>query len=264
MPWEWHEPLFQQARELQLDIFSSAYDATAVDFLQELDVPAFKIASFENVDLDLIRKAAATGKPLIISTGMATLVEIHEAVAAARSEGTGAIALLKCTSAYPAPPAEMNLLTIPHMAQAFGVPVGLSDHTLGIAIPVAAVTLGACIVEKHICLSRDEPGPDSGFSLEPSEFSDMVEALRTAEVACGTVRYRAAAAEQGNITFRRSLFVTADVRAGEPFTAANLRSIRPGHGLPPKHLEMILGRRAARDIEAGTPFDWELLWPPTE
>jgi N-acetylneuraminate synthase len=256
-PWEWHAALFARARELGLLAFSTPFDPTAVDFLESLDVPAYKVASFEIVDLPLVEKIARTGKPMIISTGMATLAEIDEAVQAARRAGAGEIALLKCSSAYPASPAEMNLSTIPHLAEAFGVPVGLSDHTLGVAVPVAAVALGACIIEKHLALSRSMPGPDVAFSLEPEEFREMVEAVRTAQKAVGRVDYGVSPREAASRAFRRSLFIVKDVRGGEPLTAENVRSVRPADGLPPKHLAQVLGRRAARDLKAGTPLCWE-------
>ena len=259
MPWEWQPKLKKIADEIGIELFSTAYDPTAVDFLEEMGVPVHKVASFEIVDIPLIERMARTGKPLIISTGMATLGEIEEAVQAAQRAGATQIALLKCTSAYPAPPEEMNLRTIPHLAEAFGVPVGLSDHTLGIAVPVAAVALGACIVEKHFTLSRDVPGPDSAFSLEPHEFKAMVEAIRTAEKALGEVRYEVGEQEAKSRVFRRSLFVVKDVKAGEVFTEENVRSIRPGYGLPPKFLKEVLGRRAARDIKRGTPLEWGLI-----
>lgn len=258
-PWEWQPRLKQVAEEIGLDFFSTAFDPTAVDFLEEMGVPAHKVASFEIVDIPLIEKMARTGKPVIISTGMATLAEIDEAVQAARSAGAGQIALLKCTSAYPASPEEMNLRTIPHMAETFGVPVGISDHTLGIAVPVAAVALGACIVEKHFTLSRDIPSPDSAFSLEPQEFKAMVQAIRETEKALGKVRYGASDKETKSLVFRRSLFVVKDMKAGEIFTEENVRSIRPGHGLPPKFLKDVLGRRASHDITRGTPLRWELI-----
>lgn len=258
-PWEWLPKLKQVAEELGLVFFSTAFDPQAVDFLEQIQVPVHKIASFEIVDIPLIEKAAQTGKPLIISTGMATLGEIEEAVQAARKGGAGQIALLKCVSAYPAPPEEMNLRTIPHLAQAFGLPVGLSDHTLGIAAPVAAVALGACMVEKHLTLSRDIPGPDTGFSLEPHEFRAMVEAVREAEKALGQVSYQVTGQEAKSLIFRRSLFVVRDMKAGDEFTGDNVRSIRPAHGLPPKFLKDILGRRAAHDISRGTPLGWDVI-----
>jgi pseudaminic acid synthase len=259
MPWEWQPKLKEIADEIGIDLFSTAFDPTAVDFLEQMGVPVHKVASFEIVDIPLIEKMARTGKPLIISTGMATLGEIEEAVQAARRAGATQIALLKCTSAYPAPPEEMNLRTIPHLAEAFGVPVGLSDHTLGIAVPVAAVALGACIVEKHFTLSRDIGGPDSAFSLEPHEFKAMVEAIRTVEKALGKVHYGITEQEAKSRVFRRSLFVVKDMKAGEMFTEENVRSIRPGHGLHPRHLNDVLGRRAAQDIKRGTPLSWELI-----
>ena len=258
-PWEWQPKLKTIANDLGMDLFSSAFDETAVDFLESMNVPVHKVASFELVDIALIQKMARTGKPLILSTGMATLEEIEEAVTAARAAGATQIALLKCTSAYPAAPEEMNLQTIPHLAKKFGVPVGLSDHTMGIAVPVAAVAVGACLVEKHFTLSRSVPGPDSAFSLEPQEFKAMVEEVRFAEKALGTVHYAATEREASSLVFRRSLFVVQDMKAGEVFTSENVRSIRPGHGLHPRHLREVVGRRAGRDIERGTPLSWELV-----
>jgi pseudaminic acid synthase len=258
-PWEWQPKLKEVAQEVGLELFSTPFDHTAVDFLEKMDVPAYKIASFELVDLPLIRRVARTGKPLIMSTGMATLAEIDEAVQMARGAGATQMALLKCTSAYPAPPEEMNLRTIPHLWQAFHLPVGLSDHTLGISVAVAAVTLGACIVEKHFTLSRSIPGPDNAFSLEPGEFKAMVEAVRLAEKACGSVSYEATAHEAMSRVFRRSLFVVKDMKAGEVFTQDNVRSIRPGHGLHPRFLDTVYGRRAAGAIERGTPLTWDLI-----
>ncbi|HLN59695.1 MAG TPA: pseudaminic acid synthase [Thermoanaerobaculia bacterium] len=258
-PWEWHAPLRQLARDLGLDLFSTPFDADAVAFLLKLDVPVLKIASFECVDIPLVRRAAQTGKPMILSTGMASLAEIKEAVGAVREAGGTELALLKCVSAYPAPAAEMNLRTIPDLASTFGTPVGLSDHTLGIAVAVAAVTLGASIVEKHLTLSRADGGPDSAFSLEPEEFRQMVEAIRTAEASLGEVSYRSSEAEEKSRAFRRSLFVVETVRAGALFNEKNVRSIRPADGLHPRHLTDILGRRARIDIERGTPLSWNLV-----
>jgi len=258
-PWEWQPRLKKVAEDLGMDLFSSAFDFTAVDFLEQMGVPAHKVASFELVDLPLIQRMARTGKPLIISTGMASLEEIEEALQTARAAGATQIALLKCTSAYPAPAEEMNLRTIPEMARQFGVPVGLSDHTMGIAAPVAAVALGACIIEKHLTLSRATPGPDSGFSLEPQEFKAMVEAVRTAEKALGEVHYGLSSKEESSRVFRRSLFVVQDVKRGETFTPENVRSIRPGYGLHTRHLGEVLGKRAVRDIERGTPLSWDLV-----
>jgi len=260
-PWEWQPRLKQVANDLGLDLFSSPFDATAVDFLEKMDVPAHKLASFELVDIPLIQKMARTSKPLIMSTGMATMEEIEEAVQTARQAGATQIALLKCTSAYPALPEEMHLRTIPELSQRFGVPVGLSDHTMGAAVPVAAVALGACIVEKHLTLSRSEPGPDSAFSLEPHEFKAMVDAVRVAERALGEVHFGFGAKEASSRVFRRSLFVVQDLKCGELFTAENVRSIRPGYGLHTRHLAEILGRHAARDIERGTPLSWDLVKP---
>lgn len=258
-PWEWQPRLKAVAEEIGLHLFSSPFDATAVDFLETMNVPAYKIASFELVDIPLIQRVARTGKPLILSTGMATLAEIEDAVGAAREAGATQVALLKCNSAYPAPPEGMNLRTIPDLAARFGVPVGLSDHTLDLAVPITAVALGACIIEKHFTLSRDVPGPDSAFSLEPSEFRAMVDAIRTAEKALGTVQYGVSAEEEKSVVFRRSLFVVEDVRAGETFTEKNVRSIRPGDGLPPKHLPDVLGKYAKTDISRGTPLSWDNL-----
>ena len=258
-PWEWQPKLKRAAEELGMQCFSSAFDESAVDFLERMQVPAHKVASFELVDLPLIRKMAATGKPLIMSTGMATLEEIEEAIRTAREAGAKSIALLKCSSAYPAPPAEMNLRTIPELERRFSVPVGLSDHTLGIAVPVAAVSLGACIIEKHLTLSRTDGGPDSSFSLEPAEFKAMVDAVHTAEKALGEVHFGVSENEGRSRIFRRSLFVVHDIKKGEPFTAENVRSIRPGNGLHTRHLGEVLGKAAARDIARGTPLSWELV-----
>lgn len=259
MPWEWQPRLKEIANDMGLELFSTAFDPTAVDFLEEMNVPVHKVASFEIVDIPLIEKMAKTGKPLIISTGMATLAEIDEAVTAAKGAGATQIALLKCNSAYPAPPEEMNLRTIPHMAEGFGVPVGLSDHTLGIEVPVAAVAVGACIIEKHFTLSRDIPSPDRAFSIEPHELKALVDAIRTAEKALGRVYYGVSEKETQSRVFRRSLFVVKDMKAGETFTEENVRSIRPGYGLPPKFLKEVLGRKSARDIKCGTPLLWDCI-----
>ena len=258
-PWDWQPKLKTVADEIGIDCFSSPFDETAVDFLEEMNVPAHKIASFEMIDHGLLRKVAATGKPIIMSTGMATLGEIEESVNVLRENGASEIALLKCTSAYPALPEEMNLRTIPHLAEAFAVVAGLSDHTLGYNVPVAAVALGARIIEKHFTLSRDLPGPDTAFSLEPEEFRQMVEAVRTTEKALGSVSYGVNEKEAKSRIFRRSLFAVEDVKAGEEFTGRNVRSIRPGYGLAPKYLGEVLNRRASRDIKRGTPLDWDLI-----
>lgn len=259
MPWEWHAPLQAEAHALGMDFFSSPFDHAAVDLLETLNVPAYKIASFEIVDLPLIRRAAQTGKPLIISTGMASEAEIGEALDTAHSAGADSVALLKCTSAYPAPPGEMNLRAIQRLAQTFGVPVGLSDHSMDVAVPVAAVALGAGIVEKHLTLSRALPGPDSAFSLEPVEFKAMVDAIRVTEQALGGDQLGVGVQEAANHAFRRSLFVVQDIRAGERFTEANVRIIRPGHGLAPRHIEEVLGQTATRDLARGTPLQWEMV-----
>ena len=258
-PWEWQPKLKRVADELGLALFSSPFDATAVDFLENMNVPAYKLASCELVDLPLIEKMARTRRPLIISTGMATIDEIEEALQAARGAGATQIALLKCTSAYPALPEEMNLRTISELGRRFEVPVGLSDHTTGIAVPVAAVALGACIVEKHLTLSRSFKGPDAEFSLEPAEFRELVEAIRATERALGKVYFGAATHEESSRRFRRSLFVVEDVRPGDVFNTSNVRSIRPGHGLHTRYLPEILGKRATRRIERGTPLSWDLI-----
>lgn len=255
-PWEWHAPLMQSASDLGLHCFSSPFDDSAVDFLERLGAPAYKIASFELGDLALIRRAAATGKPLIMSTGMASKAEIAEAVSAARAAGATSVALLKCTSAYPSPPEQMNLRMIPALAEEFGVPVGLSDHSLDLAVAVTAVALGACIIEKHLTLRRADGGPDAGFSLEPEEFADMVRSVRLAEQAMGGVQYGPSESEQASRVFRRSLFVVRDVHAGQSLSNEDVRAIRPGYGLAPKHLDRVLGRAAAMDIERGTPLEW--------
>lgn len=256
-PWEWQPKLKAEAEKLGMDCFSTPFDDTAVDFLEGLNVPAHKIASFELVDTELLKKVAATGKPVIMSTGMATLAEIDEAVRMLREAGCTQLALLKCTSAYPSLPEDMNLRTIPHLSEAFQVPVGLSDHTLGIAVPVAAVAVGACIIEKHLTLRRGGGGPDAAFSLEPAEFCAMVDAVRVAERALGKVRYEMSENEQASRVFRRSLFVVKDTNAGEEFTRKNVRSIRPGHGLLPKFIDEVLGNAATIDIAKGTPLKME-------
>ena len=258
-PWEWQPKLKKIANDLGMDLFSAPFDKTAVDFLEKMNVPAYKIASFELVDIPLIRYVAKTGKPMIISTGMATLAEIDEAVTAAREAGCKELGLLKCTSAYPAKPEEMNLRTVPHMAEAFCAPVGLSDHTLGIAVPVAAVALGACIIEKHFTLSRNIPGPDSSFSLEPHEFKAMVDAIRTTEKVLGEVQYKVTEREFASRVFRRSLFIVKDMKAGDEFTEENVRSIRPGCGLLPKNMKTLLGKKVIRDVKKGSPLICDLI-----
>lgn len=259
MPWEWQPKLKKIADDLDIDLFSTPFDKSAVDFLEKMEVPAYKVASFELVDIPLIEYIASKGKPMILSTGMANIAEIREAIQAAQGAGASQICLLKCTSAYPALPEDMNLQTIPHLATLLGVPVGLSDHTLGIEVPIAAVALGACIIEKHFTLSRDIPGPDSAFSLEPHELKAMVKAIRTVEQAIGEVRIASVEKEYKISAYRRSLFVVKDMKAGEIFTEDNVRSIRPGYGLHPRHLKEVIGKRAAKDIRQGTPLSWNLI-----
>ncbi|QJB58056.1 pseudaminic acid synthase [Pseudodesulfovibrio sp. zrk46] len=258
-PWEWHPKLKKVADELGLLFFSTPFDHTAVDFLEELDVPCHKVASFELVDIPLIRKIASTGKPVIMSTGMATEAEIEEAVAAFKEAGGTEMALLKCTSAYPAPPEEMNLLTIPYLAKKYDVVAGLSDHTMGIEMPIAAVALGGRVIEKHFCLNRSEDGPDTSFSLEPHEFKAMVEGVRNVEKALGSVHFELTEKQKSSVVFRRSLFVVKDIAKGEPLTTENIRSIRPGNGLHTRHLEEVIGKTAVVDIAKGTPLQWDLL-----
>jgi N-acetylneuraminate synthase len=253
-PWEWQPILKAEAEKLGMHCFSTPFDGTAVSFLESLHVPAYKVASFELVDTELLRMVAATGKPVILSTGMASLAEIDEAVRCLREAGCRELALLKCTSAYPSLPEEMDLRTIPHLAEAFSVPAGLSDHTMGSAVAVAAVALGACIVEKHLTLRRSDGGPDAAFSMEPDEFREMTEAIRTVERALGRVNYHVTEREAASRMFRRSLFVVRDIKAGEVFSRDNVRSIRPGMGLAVSHLERILGKRSTADLERGTPL----------
>jgi N-acetylneuraminate synthase len=257
-PWEWHAPLKKLAGSLGIALFSSPFDATAVDFLEKLGMPAYKIASFENGDIPLIRKVARTGKPVILSTGTATTKEIDEAVRTLKS-ARAKFALLKCVSAYPAPESEMNLRAIPALAARHGVPVGLSDHTLGATTAVAAAALGACVLEKHLILSRKSGGPDAPFSMEPAEFKDMVRAIRSAEAALGDGRLGPAPSETPSRAFRRSLFVVKDMEPGEKLTPGNLRAIRPGNGLPPREYDAALGRRAKKAIKRGTPLSWDLV-----
>lgn len=258
-PWDWHEAIFQRCKDLRVECFSSPFDAKAVDFLEELGAPAYKIASFENIDLPLIEKVARTGKPLIISTGMATVAELGEAVQVAKGAGCEELILLKCTSNYPASPEDTNLLTIPHMRDLFGVQVGLSDHTLGIGVPVASVALGATLVEKHFTLSREEGGVDSAFSLEPQELRALVEESERAWQAVGHVSYGPMPDEVPSLKFRRSLYITKDLPEGAVLTLDNFRAIRPGLGLPPKELERVLGMRLTKAAKRGTPVTWELL-----
>ena len=255
-PWDWHRPLFDHARELGITIFSSPFDSTAVDLLEDLGAPAYKIASFEAVDLPLIRYAAGTGKPMIISTGMADADEIAEAVAAARDGGCSELALLHCVSGYPAPPADYNLRTIKDIAERFGVVVGLSDHTLDQATAIASVALGASIIEKHVTTDRSRGGPDDSFSIEEHELLALCRDAKTAWSAIGSVDYGRKSSESGNVQFRRSLYFVADVPAGTAVAAEHIRSVRPGFGLPPKHLDELIGRTLARDVAFGQPVQW--------
>lgn len=258
-PWEWHRPIMKKAEALGLHCFSSPFDDTAVDFLSSLDVPVYKIASFENTDLPLIRKVAATGRPMIISTGMASAAEIDEAVRTARGAGCQQIVLLKCTSTYPATPENTNIRTIANMRETFGCEVGLSDHTMGTGVAVASVAFGACVIEKHFTLRRADGGVDSSFSLEPQEFAQLRVESERAWQALGRVSYGGTKAEENSLAFRRSIYIAKDVSAGDVLTRENLRCVRPGLGLPPKFYELLLGRRVHADAKAGTPMDWQLL-----
>lgn len=258
-PWEWHAPIMKRAGELGLLCFSSPFDETAVDFLETLNVPAYKIASFENNHLPLIRKVAATGKPIIMSTGMASIAELDEAVTTARAAGCTQLILLKCTSTYPATPQNSNVLTIPHMRTLFGCEVGLSDHTMGVGVAVAAVAHGATVVEKHFTLRRADGGVDSAFSLEPEELRALVVETERAWQGLGHVAYGPTDAERPSLAYRRSLYVAQDIRAGEVFTPANLRVVRPGKGLHPRFYEQVLGKRVARDAAVGDPVSWDLI-----
>ena len=258
-PWEWHEELFAKGREIGLTVFSTPFDNTAVDFLEALDTPVYKIASFEAADLPLVDRVCRTGKPVIISTGMATRKEIAETLAVARNAGCEDLVLLHCVSAYPAAAEDYNLKSIPEMAEAFGVSIGLSDHTIGSEAAIAAVTLGAVMVEKHLTLRRADGGPDSGFSSEPGEFSTLCASLRTAWGALKRPDEERPTAEAPNLIFRRSVYAVQDIAKGEPLTVANIRSIRPGFGLPPKEYPDLLGRRTRVAIERGTPLSWDLI-----
>ena len=258
-PFEWHETLFRRARELGVTLFSSPFDESAVDLLDDLGAPAYKIASFEAIDLPLVAYVASKRKPMIISTGMANLQEIGEALRTARENGCEQIALLHCVSSYPAPDEQSNVRTVPDLAERFGVVSGLSDHTFGSAVAVASIALGGCVVEKHFTLRRADGGPDSAFSLEPEEFTALVEDCKRAWRALGRATYDLQGSEKGSLAFRRSIYVVRDIAAGEELTRGNVRSIRPGYGLPPKHLPEVLGRRAARDLKRGEPLDWPSL-----
>ncbi|MCB1466827.1 MAG: pseudaminic acid synthase [Rhizobiaceae bacterium] len=258
-PWEWHAPILERAKALGMACFSSPFDETAVDFLAELDVPAYKIASFENNHLPLIRKVAATGKPIVISTGMATIAELDEAVRTAREAGCRDIVLLKCTSTYPSTPENTNVLTIPHMRDLFGCEVGLSDHTMGVGVATAAVAHGATVIEKHFTLARADGGVDSAFSLEPAEMESLVVETERAWQSLGGIRYGPTEAEMKSLVFRRSVYVAEDIKAGDVFDERNLRVVRPGKGLAPRFYDQLLGKKAARDARKGTPLDWSLV-----
>ena len=258
-PWEWHKPIFEKCRSLGIIPFSTPFDETAVDFLEELDVPFYKIASFENNDLSLIRKVASTQKPVIMSTGMATLSELDEAVKTAREAGCQDLILLKCTSSYPASEENSNMITIPHMRDMFNCQVGLSDHTLGIGVAVASVALGATVIEKHFTIDRSEGGVDAAFSLEPAEFKNLVQETKRAWAALGTIRYGPTEEETKSIKFRRSLYIAEDLSEGDILTNENVRVVRPGYGLPPKYLDIVLGKKVTCDVKKGTPLSWDLI-----
>ncbi len=256
-PWDWHEEIFAAAKEHGMACLSTPFDATAVDFLEQFDPPCHKVASFELTDLPLLEKIAATGRPVIASTGMGSLEEIEEAVTTLRANGCPEIVLLKCTSSYPASAEEANLVCIPDMAERFGVVTGLSDHTMGVAVPVAAVALGARVIEKHFCRSRDVPGPDSAFSLEPAEFAEMVTGARAAALAVGEATYERTAAEEKSLVFRRSIFFREDLEAGHLITDTDVQVIRPAHGLAPKYLGEVIGKKLKESVTRGTPASWE-------
>lgn len=258
-PWEWHKPIFDRARELGIIPFSTPFDDTAVDFLESLDVPCYKIASFENTDLPLIRRVAATGKPLIISTGMATVAELDETVRTAREAGCKDLILLKCTSTYPSTAANTNILTIPHLRELFGCEVGLSDHTMGLGVSVASVALGATVIEKHFTLNRADGGVDSTFSMEPAEMAQLVIETERAWQALGQVSYGPTEAEKKSLQFRRSLYIVKDIKVGEVLTRENVRAIRPGLGLPTKYFEQVLGKAVKQDVKHGTALGWGLI-----
>lgn len=258
-PWEWHKPIFDRCAEIGLTVFSSPFELAAIDLLEELDAPCYKIASFELVDLPLIRKAASTGKPLIMSTGMATVSDIQDAVNTAKSEGNDQIILLKCTSSYPSTPADANISTIPHLRDMFGLQVGLSDHTLGIGVPCAAAALGATVVEKHFTLRRADGGVDASFSLEPEEFTALVEETERAWASLGKVVYGGTSLEKASLKFRRSLYISQDIKKGGVLTVDNLRIVRPGYGLAPKNIDVLLGRRVNQDLTKGTAMKWEYI-----
>lgn len=257
--WEWHGPIFELCKDFGLIVFSTPFDASAVDFLEDLGCPAYKIASFENTDLPLVRKVAATGKPLIMSTGMATLADLDESVRTARETGCEELVLLKCTSSYPASPENTNLMTIPHMRDMFDVQVGLSDHTNGIGVSVAGIAMGATVIEKHFTLSRSDGGVDAAFSLEPDEMRDLVIESERAWQGLGKIHYGPTDKEKASLKFRRSLYIVEDMKAGEIITSATMRAIRPGFGLAPKYYEILIGKRVNRDVKKGTPLCWDMI-----
>lgn len=258
-PWEWHEAIFQRCKKHNVIAFSTPFDETAVDFLETLNVPVYKIASFENIDLPLIRKVAATGKPIIISTGMATIAELDEAVSAAKQSGCNNLILLKCTSTYPASPENSNITTIPHMRDLFNCHIGLSDHTLGIGVPIASVALGATVIEKHFTLARSDGGVDAAFSLEPAEMQLLVSETERAFKSLGKIHYGTTDEEKASLTFRRSLYIIENMQQGDVFSEKNVRAIRPGLGTAPKYFEQFKGKRVNRDVKKGTPLTWELI-----
>jgi pseudaminic acid synthase len=258
-PWEWHESIFDKARQLGMMAFSTPFDGTSVDFLESLNVPCYKIASFENTDLPLIRRVAATGKPMIISTGMASIAELDEAVRAAREAGCKELALLKCTSSYPSSPENTNLNTIPHLRSLFGCEVGLSDHTMGIGVSVASIALGATLIEKHFTLNRNDGGVDSVFSMEPGEMSELVIQTKRGWQALGGIKYGPTPEEERSLEYRRSLYIVKDVACGEMLTDDNLRAIRPGLGLPPKYIDLFLGKRVRKNLKKGTALSWQCM-----
>ncbi len=258
-PWEWHKPIFDRCKELGIIGFSTPFDATAVDFLEELDVPCYKIASFENIDLPLIKKVAQTGKPMIVSTGMARLAELDDLVRTARENGCTDLTLLKCTSSYPATPEGTNLLTIPHMRELFGCKVGLSDHTMGLGVAVASVALGVSAIEKHFTLSRADGGVDSAFSMEPEEMAQLVCECETAVQAMGSICYEIQEQEKKSLQFRRSLYIVEDMKKGDVITEKNMRCIRPGLGISPKYYEVVLGKKVNRDVRKGTGLTWDMI-----
>lgn len=258
-PWEWHEPIFKRCRERGIIAFSTPFDFTAVDFLEDLDVPFYKIASFENIDLPLIRKVAKTGKPIIASTGMTTVAELSDLVSTAKENGCNDLTLLKCTSSYPATPEGTNLLTIPHMKELFQCNVGLSDHTLGIGAAVASIALGATVIEKHFTLSRAEGGVDAAFSLEPTEMAQLVKECNNAYEALGQISYEMQEQEKKSLQFRRSLYFVEDMKAGDVITEKNVRSIRPGFGLIPKYYDVVIGKEVKCDVKRGTGLKWDMI-----